>query len=112
MSEWEPKPIANIPERLHRPLWGGLDQNELEICFWWNDEDADLFLYLSPEEVKEIEDYGVSDELLDWMRDNDMQKAVHTTDINGDIGVYESFIITDEIVSKFYDQQYKGAPTK
>lgn len=100
MGEW--KPIAEIPQDLHNSLWGGLDDGVLEVCFWENDDEAGLHLMLLPEQIKEIADYGVSDELIDWMREKGLFTLEWTVTLNDKISNYESFKITDEIVSQFY----------
>lgn len=97
----QPKPIESIPPNLHQKLWGGLGDNELEVRFWAGDDEANLFLYLDPAEVKALEDYGVSDELIEWMRDNDM----YETDIgfaNDKPYDVEVFKITNQVVATWY----------
>jgi len=101
ITEWKPKPIAEIPAYLHCKLWGGLTDDELEVCFWAGDDEANLFLYLDPPQVKELEDYGVSDELIEWMRENDMYET-DTGFANDKPYDMEVFKITDRVVSQWY----------
>lgn len=92
------KRIVDIPKKLIADVWGGIDGNALEICFWHNDAEAGLGLYLTQHQVTQLERFGVSDDLLDWMRDNGMFTVDWTVDGNDDISEYESFLITDDVI--------------
>jgi hypothetical protein len=106
MNELQEKLIANIPEHLLSfPM--KLDGETLSVSFWADDEDGHFYLYLSVDEVRELEKYGVTDELIEWMRSNDMveTEAIQPLD-EGEFYDCEIFRITDGIIEAFYDAEH------
>lgn len=99
-NKGNPSPITEMPKRL-RPAWGGLDGDILEIYFWADDDEAGLHLYLSQDEIREIEGYGVSDDLIDWMRETEQSEIDWTPTLNGTVDDFEIFRITDKVVGRF-----------
>lgn len=96
------KPIAEIPKHIYDQLWGGLDEDGLEVCFWEDDDEASLDLYLSLDEIQELEeDYGIDDNLIDWMRDQKMHETDFSANEDHNLDNYETFIINDKVVSQY-----------
>lgn len=102
-AEWKPKPIAEIPQFLCQMLMGR-DDGGLYVSFWEGDDEAGLHLLLTQDQIREIEDYGVTDELIDWMRDNEEFERDLSPDNDG-WAYTERFSITDEVVARFYARQ-------
>lgn len=100
--------IRDIPRELWTNLAGGLVGGMLDIVFWKDNSD-DLFMFLSSDQVKALEEYGVSNELIEWMRRNDMYRidSVQIMDTD-DFADTETFTITDEVVIDFIDSGETG----
>ena len=102
------KPIAKIPTDLHESLWCCFYDDNVEICFWTEDRahgKAELNLYLSSDQITVLNEHGISDELIDWMHDNNMFTIERTTNEDHVEDSYESFLITNEIVARFQAQE-------
>ncbi len=57
---------------------------------------------------REIEqEYGVTDDLIAWMRDNDLYSTDWIIGPDNEDEDYEFFIVTDEIVAKFHEEKRK-----
>lgn len=98
------KPISDIPQWVYNSLWGGLDGGELEVRFWYNDDEFGLHLTLSNEQIEVIQRYGVTDDLLHWMSDEEMFTVESVVDITGDVDEVEVYAITDEVIARYIEE--------
>lgn len=102
----KPKPIAEIPRYL-RP-GGSLGGDILEISFWTDgDVSANLHFCFSSDEIREIEDYGISENLIEWMRDTGQVIIDYYKKED-----FETFKITDELIKRFYINDTGILPTE
>lgn len=100
--------IDLIPDDIYASLSASSPRVEgaLRIEFWSDDEEDldNLGLFLTPGEIDRIGDFGISYELLQWMRQENMvQKEDRMTEDNVFASV-DVFLVTNDVIENFLMQ--------